>query len=432
MSRPQSVAALARDLQSVTDVPGWVLASSSTVVAIATGRPEDFGPRGRWVKRALWPLGPSFAGQVLLQVIGTLAATFWWVRGVLGRRLVSDCPTILLGFGAGPEAHILAELEREGPVQHLNHTNPQSLAGIVLPSLSSLWVRTGTEARAVARAIRSSQASAIRDNGRLWMVSAALRLGEYVFALAWAEALPARIHRIVLISSSVHAFALVRAAETSGRQVEYRQHGLHKASIVFPAYPRVLAINSLEATHVRQRLPRATVNFRSPTQLPRIRRRGKTVLLAAPYDCAGFRKADYVDEVRRLARWSENAGMTLTVRPHPTDGSAFWRRELPELALDESPGGLGVTLERLAPSLVVGWWSTSLLDALARGILPVLIMPGSAASIADMVCPLANVAMNWPDEAMHISRVLADDESYLAEVESRQKLAFGSAQVEGG
>lgn len=411
---------LTQKLQEQTDVPAWVVASSSTVLAVATGKKESYGPRGKWFYRVFNLLGVSIASQLALQFIGSMVVTLWWLKC---RRVPPGAPlaeALFIGFGAGPETQMLEKFRTEVSceVAHIDQTRPASLASVVLPSIMRLWKQCAIEARKVTQGLRSSRNPLIHDNARQWLVSSAIRFSDYVFVKTWAEALPERINRLVFISADIQAFAALDAKNSDKRRIEYRQHGLHKISIVFPQFMHVIAINKYDALHIMKRLPHSNVTtVEHDIRIERILNHTATMLIVSTYDSGQFTKQDHVQVIRSIYTWAMEQKLRVVIRLHPSEGGKFWLDNFPEIPIDHSASSFSEALAQLKPLFVVGWWSTCHVDALKAGVLSVLIMSGSEAALKDMVFPLSQLTFHWEQDKGLLTEMITNRQKYREQLD---------------
>lgn len=407
---------LTQKLQEQTDVPAWVVAPSSTVLAVAAGKEESYGPRGKWFCRVFNLLGVSIAARIVLQFIGSMVVTIWWLKC---RKVPPGAPlaeALFIGFGAGPEKQMLEQFRAEVSceVAHIDQTKPASLASVVLPSIMRLWKQCAIEARKVIQGLRFSRNPLIHDNARQWLISSAIRFSDYVFVKTWAEALPLRINRLVFISADIPAFAALDAINSDKRRIEYRQHGLHKISIVFPPFMHVIAINRHDALHIIKRLPNANVTtvMEHDIRMERILNHTATMLIVSTYDSGQFTKQDHVQVIRSIYTWAMEQKLRVVIRLHPSEGGNFWLSHFPEIPIDNSASSFSEALAQLKPLFVVGWWSTCHVDALKAGVLPVLIMSGSEAALKDMVFPLRQLTFQWEQDKGLLTEMITNRQKY--------------------
>lgn len=416
---------LTQKLQEQTDVPAWVVASSSTVLAIADGREEVYGPRGRWFCRLFSILGVTYAAQFALQLIGTIVVTIWWLKCIRFSRNKSTAEAVFAGFGAGPEKQMLEKFRAEIScrVAYVDQTKPRSLASVILPDLGRLWKQCRVEARRVIQGLRYSRESIIHGNARHWLISSAIRFSDYVFVKTWAEMLPLQINRLVFISADMPAFAALDAGNSDKRRIEYRQHGLLRTSIVFPPFKHVISINRHEAQHIMKRLPDADVAIiENDIKIERIMNHAATLLIVSTYDSGRFTKQDHVHVIRSIYEWALEQKLRIVVRLHPSEKGEFWQSQFPEIPIDNTTTGFSNALAQIKPLFVTGWWSTCHVDALRAGVLPVLILSGSESALADMVFPLRHLTFHWDRDKGLLTEMISNRVKHQECIENLSQL----------
>ena len=410
-------------MQFQTDVPLWMVGSNGTVLSIASGEKEVYGFRGRWLKRLFGVLGISAVARYALQAVATVVVTAWWFKCLSVRANPSPARTLFIGFGGGVERHMAPNLSTEigEAVDHLNQSEPRSLARVARPNLWRLWKHSAHEARVAIDALRLARHPLIREHAQQWLVASSVRMSGYVFAKAWNEAIPASVERMVFITSNVDAFAALEVDPSRRRRIELRQHGLHKMSIVFPLFPEVLAINPLEAAHIASRLPNARVRV-ADSRRRMVRADGGTVLIVSTYDTPDFRKEEHSSTIQAICNWAGANDLRVTIRLHPTESSDFWRHAFPDLRIDQSRS-FEESLESVCPRFVFGWGSTALVEALEASVIPVLIRSGSDWLTRDLVFPFWQATVSWESGDALLTSIVKNDESYQSLLRTLQQAA---------
>ena len=165
-----------------------------------------------------------------------------------------------------------------------------------------------------------------------------------------------------------------------------------RRSLVLPDFHRVVAFNAPEAEHVQVRLPGASVSLPPPVIQPL--RASNRVAVVGDY-------GDKLTRSRNLIECCRADGVDVVVRPHPEDGSDYWTEweNVSGVRIDRR-GTLEDFLERYRPCVMATWYSTSIYDALMHGVLPITL----EADQPDIVFPLLDVALIWPDQKKQISK----------------------------
>ncbi len=415
---------VAQALQVQSDVPTWMLGSSSTVFAIASGEPEVFGRKGRWFLKLFGALGISALTRHVLSLLAMVVVTYWWLRCLRTTRGSFECGTLFVGFGSGIERRMLEELRAEvgKTIRYVDERDPCSLAQVARPKLRVLLKTCRREAFRVVDSLSKAREPLIQAHQRRWLVSSAIRLSGYVFAVAWADAIPSGIERIVFVTSGPLAFAVATACSAERRHVELRQHGLHRISIIFPPFRSVRAVNRYEANHIRQRLPQAKVTV---SQIGRnsTTTRGNAILIVSANDTDRFRKASHISILQSICDWATERNWDVWVRRHPSEPPTFWAEAFPHLLRDESPS-LIAALTNIRPQFVVGWGSTALVEALQNDVIPVLIRSGSDWLTRDLVFPLLESTMVWESGLEPLNALVVTPQAYQRRLEELQQTAL--------
>lgn len=422
-----SIAEVADKLRGQEDLPLWAVASSSTIQAIGKGKKELFGSRGRLLSRLFSFTGVGWIGLQALRLIAFCIVTVWWVKSLGVARTRVTPVELFIGFGAGPEEQMFACFQAEGSrlVAHLDQTRPASLAMIARPTLLNLWRYAWKVAGVAVAGLQNARNPVVHDHVLDWITAISIRIGSYIFFKAWADKLPKETRRIVFISPDIPAFAVIDAKKQNpGFSVEFWQHGLLRRSVLLPKFDKVLALNRPEAEHIRFKSESSQVIITQVNLKNESLGEKSNLLFASIYDFEGFDKLDHVEVLKEAFAWAAGQGLQIVVRLHPCEKEGFWEHHFPEVRVDRAGGQLEECLSRLAPKLVMSWFSTALIDALKLGAIPVLIIQGSEEHLEDIVFPLEKIAVRWPEEKSLLDHMLNEPEIYNKHVLSRQKEAF--------
>lgn len=314
-----------------------------------------------------------------------------------------------VGFGAGPEEALFAFYcaEKDEPVARVDQTKVASMGR---------WYRIGAR-QAFASLIHSLRITRhalahLPHEYRPWEVDfltfVGIRLGYYSYVRAWFAELKSsspELAEVCFLAADTAAFSAVNV----GIPTRYLQHGLIRHSLVFPAFDRVDALTHDELIHFRKRLPAADVQLRRPKMTGITPVKPPCILVASVYG--------QHEEMRRILPFLEfatNSGMAIHVRPHPCEDRNFWEAgDLPfNVQLDDSDSSFDDALERLRPTLVVSWFSTALVDALYRSVIPVSVSTRDDLNIKDMVYPLFKHSLHWPSDQHELEEIITCEASY--------------------
>ena len=99
-------------------------------------------------------------------------------------------------------------------------------------------------------------------------------------------------------------------------------------------------------------------------------------------------------------------GFRVVVRPHPKGFDELWSgiRGQRGVVFD-AEGGFEDFLEKWRPAFLASWFSTTLLDGLHAGAVPITL----ARSTDRLVLAIEEIALSWPEEAARIETCMRDD-----------------------
>jgi hypothetical protein len=400
----------------------------------AIERDEQFtrGRRGTLLFRVMRTAGRFKLGIPAAWLCGAVEAARLLVRqraspfGVV----VSNRPVaVFAGFGARAEEFLLREYEettaRDSEVMRIDQTD-FARTGLAHARVADVW-------RSLAAAIvelRSGLAVlAQRHPGRAadFLTTAAMRAGEYAFALAWWKDLRRRrqITEACFLAPDVHAFAAI----STGVRSIYLQHGLLSRTLWFPEFAEVRPLTRFERHYFSARLPAAVVRpsrgrpaDSPPQRLPRLlivsgERPGDEMMLAAP-----------------LIRHLSDRGFPVHVRLFRGEArSRFWETADMgvELSFVDGRDSFDQVLDDLQPAFVASWGSTGLVEALYRGIIPISVARPGDRSIDATVFPLVRCCLSWPRDQAIVDEVIASPSAYDATLRALRsgELAFEKDRI---
>lgn len=179
-------------------------------------------------------------------------------------------------------------------------------------------------------------------------------------------------------------------------------HGFQRRSTVYPDFTEVHCFNRFEAEHARRRLPEANVVLVSNV-VDTVQTRSRCVI-------AGVYGLPHSQEgCRSFIEWARGSKLPVIVKRHPRDRSIFWDgwKGTDGVEQLDEPIGFAEFLRTHQPRFMATWYSTTLLDALLMGIVPITFA-ATAPDADDVVFPFREVALRWPEDRATI-RSLADD-----------------------
>lgn len=396
----------------------WAVADSLLLQSIAQGKPVQRGLAGMRLNRLVQLFAKARLAYALLFIVGLAELA----KLLLQQRRKTDRPSpagsgqafpafIFVGFGAGPEESLFANYcaEKGQPVARIDQTKVETMGHSckvgVIQGVASLL-----HSRRLARQAMANLPKEFLPWREDFITFVGMRLGYFSFVSAWFGQLKKRtpgVTEVCFLAPDMAAFAAVNV----GLPTRYLQHGLNRHSLLLPHFTRVDALTHDEVAHFRRRLPNAEIVLARPVLSKIAPRRPPCLLVASVY-------GDH-DEMRRivpLLEFAAEKGVAIHVRPHPREDRSFWlTSKFPfEIALEDGDPTFDAALERIQPTIVASWFSTALVDALYRGVIPISVCDRDDLNIQDMIYPLFRHCLHWPSDQAVLERVVSDEGAYSA------------------
>ena len=422
-SRQQRIDAFMAKVQALDPRSRWFYETDSLNLALALGEQPDISKKSRQVLKALtWVHRLGLATPIVtvasLVLLGRLLVAHWVYQARRPRQSGISHTGVFISIGVLRESVALAAFRRllGTDIRTIDERCPQQAdwGGVIDPRLA--W--------------REWRAS-------LTWILAARRRGELVgfsdalFLLHCLRLLPYKVYysvgfgtlrtkhqgaqdqlAVCCVTPSTSAFAAVE----SGFHALFYQHGFLARSLVFPDFDMAYALTMPEAEHIQARIPRACVVLAEHPSSPL--RPTRTLALAGVY--AEVREQDQLEALMTDCRAQ---GVRIVVRPSPKDRTGYWARWQGVLGIDfDAEGDFDAFLSRHRPCVLASWASTTLFDALSKGVIPLNI--GEIPD--DMVLPLRQVALQWPDDQARLFSFFSNQEQAVAYLAARQTVIWGA------
>lgn len=387
-------------IQALKPQVRWFYSGDLTFIEAAAQGTEP--PRGAWAKRA--DLLIALTSRLGLARATILLATLLLTIGLyLRRRRAPQSGKIPLGaipfagFGALREPALARFLEADmgSPVVMLHDWGSIPFWHYRKPGLFSLLREWGAIWREIWPHLDRSIVAEFKIGYALAHVL--IHFGRYCYYRTWLRGYARETGVTIMAASSCDDAAF--AGTAVGMQVIYLTHGFQCARLVYPDFRRIVAFNGLEVPHFQRRVPGAEITLVVPRLNP-INTERLAVLTG-----------DYMGEMERselcrsFIEWARQRHMPVIVRPHPRDETGYWNRwkGVAGITFDDTPSDFDAFLERHRPRFLVTWHSTTLLDALLRGVVPITLVQDREFE-ADTIFPISEIALRWPDAQETISQ----------------------------
>lgn len=363
---------------------------------------------------------------LLLVLIITVIRGLWpWHKWLLqpktnpNRELLQNKFSLFIGCYSGNERLLMDEFVQEckTPVVQIWENNLGSTAKIFFPPLNTLVKEIWQAACALAKELPKLQGVAEwSPHAPQLATSMAFDVGVYAYARSWCRGLTnLDIHEVR--HTTFNYFS--RACFDFGiAPVVFRQHGWMRHSYTYHGIHKALMLSKREGEVVAQELPGVTIEIVAPPSQT-MKTVQAVVFLTSIFDTPEFRREEYIDVLEDLIGWCKQQKLKLIVRTHPREDVGFWAKHFPDIIMDSNQHSFQQTLQNLQPLFMASWISTTLVEGLKDGVIPVLLGGESISDAQDFVLDIKNVAMDWRDPQ---TRELLSQHGLQARDKIRQKL----------
>lgn len=399
-SKAEAIEALVSRLQLLPGPVRWMYAQQDVLLAIALGQRPLRGPRAARADRLVSVL--SRLGFLRIPVaIATLALTakLYFDQFAVTPDSAPEGP-VFFGLGALRDPPLVRAFEsRTGRrALVLDETEMSSLARqrrIPLGAILGEWAQVWSE---IWSSVGRPQVDGFDPlNTASWLL---MRLHKYAYCRAWLRRWRQTTGHEVVAFSAASYMSFGGAA--SGARTIYLPHGFQRKSLLLADFTEVHAFNRYEAEHFRSRLPAAAI-FPVPLHAEPIPTERRAVITGDYWHETDF------EACRPFIDWARAADIPVIIRPHPRDETGYWDRwrAVDGVTFDETPCDIDTFLQRHRPRFLVSWTSTTLFDAVMRGVVPITLAKDPD-DMADYIVPLDGLALAWPECATKVA-ALADD-----------------------
>ena len=399
-----------RELKALNELPEWCYANQGIVYSLIYQRPFRLGIRGKAVYLILLLLRSR-----ALRKRFYISIARWSLRKMSRRAASFARPDqvsndVFVGFGAGSEEYLYQGWCQSADVRkiRINQSKPEEFAQLAMPDETCLEESLRQIACRTFDAVEEAQTAGIRERRLLWHTSILSRIGTYVYVLESIRAIPEMTSRISFLSPDVAAFAAIDARGDNKQPViEFLQHGLLRKSNILPRFDRMMCCTELEGAYAKA-VTGCEYRLMPSQGRPYELSDSNVVLFCSNKPGPFFDRTECLSMLTEFRDAIKSAGMEIVIRPHPREPKGFWESHLPEGRIDYTGDSIEAAFRRLKPRAVAAWWSTTLVDALRWGILPVIIKGAPAECLDDLIVPIKEVCVRWPSEADRINRFMSD------------------------
>ena len=399
---------LAARLQLLPSHVRWLYAQEGVIQAVALGRSPKRGPRSRLADSLIGLSSRVGLERPIAAFVNFILLTLTYARQNLARSATAN-GVLFCCIEALRERELASRFGtmQASPVIKLDERGLSDFFALARVPFLALLREMGAVWREVW--IHLDPSSPAIGLKRLYLLSFLLMYGHrFAYLRAWFRqclSRPGISQTVAFTAASYVSFASVAA----GADTIYMEHGLQSRSVVYPDFSRSICFNGFDAEQIRRRLPQCAVTVAiEPAQFLATRR---IAAVAGDY----FKREGF-DLIRPFIDWAVRNDLAVIVRKHPMDSSGYWEqwRGVAGVEITDGGGSFAEFLDRFRPRLLASWFSTTLFEAIVKGIVPITVTPESDdEAVSDTVFPFRDLALCWPrDEG--IAQALLDDDKRRA------------------
>jgi hypothetical protein len=400
----------------------WTLADYNLLHAIESENIFESGWKRKIIKYILHFANFRLIQYSMLIVYGILAATRLWIisyykanKFYINNDALKDVHTvnIFVKFGARSLSIISKNYEQNSyyPVINIEDGNIGSMSQYGQVRYLDL-IMTVIRAFKNALKIYDRLPSYLTKYRLDWITFGFARIAIYSFTKLFWENLNQRliIHEVCFMNSDTSAFAAADAGVTT----VYHSHGLVSRGIIFARFAKVNVMTRSESRWVRNFLPLAKIESRIPATIHRQlgEQRQRTVIIVSQ-----LKSISDISFYKNLFLYFINNNYRVYIRPSPRDerfnSESFWISLLDQIKLSvdiaSTQSSFDLVISTLRPTFLVATDSSTLVDALYNGVVPVTLGRDGDRSFTETVYPILDCCLSWELDREMIVKIMTGD-----------------------
>ncbi|MDB9754301.1 hypothetical protein OAB05_01000 [Amylibacter sp.] len=237
------------------------------------------------------------------------------------------------------------------------------------------------------------------------------KLGYYAFMRSWFHTVRRTNPCLKEIAFSCQNMASFAAVD-EGFYTIYFSHGALGYAELLPAFNEAKVISNAEMEFAKSRLPDLSVStYKNQIKKLNPSQMFREVLIFS-YPTSGNK---YMENIGIFLDFAKNENITIKVRLHPSDNdNEFWHKyqEAGLVSIESCDISANDALARLKPRLTLSWGSTTLIDALDNGIIPINASDGNDFGDYEMVYPANKRSLSLDCHFKLFSKLFHDNDYY--------------------
>jgi hypothetical protein len=239
----------------------------------------------------------------------------------------------------------------------------------------------------------------------------ASKLGYYAYMRSWfhmVRRINPRLKEIAFSCQNIASFAAV----DEGIHTIYFSHGLLSHAELLPAFNKVTVISNAEMEFVKCRLPDSSV----ATYINQIEKLNPSRMLREVLICSyPSSENKYMSNIITFLDFAKVESIKVRVRLHPSENdNVFWHKyqEAGLVSIEVCDISVNDALVRLKPRLVLSWGSTTLIDALDHGVIPINASRDDDLMATELVYPVRRRSLRLDRHFKSLPKLFHDDDYY--------------------
>ncbi len=263
----------------------------------------------------------------------------------------------------------------------------------------------------IAKKAIASMPSELAGRREDFLAHIASKLGYYAYMRSWfhmVHRINPRLKEIAFSCQNIASFAAV----DEGIHTIYFSHGLLSHAELLPAFNKVTVISDAEMEFVKRRLPDSSV----ATYLNQVEKLDPSQMLREVLICSCPSSGNkYMSNIITFLDFAKIENIKVRVRLHPSENyNVFWHKyqEAGLVSIEVCDINVHHAIVRLKPRLVLSWGSTTLIDALDHGVIPINAIQDNDLLAMELVYPVCGRSLSLDHHFKSLSKLFYDDDYY--------------------
>ena len=395
----------------------WVFNEKNTLMAIYLEKPTAHNRKMALLKLLIkysrmfgieWQLIYSVGLLIMIKML--VAQVFFTDKKA---KISQDYPAaFFVGFNVVKNDQIYLDYCREtsGAVGKLDQVNVGSFFRWYRVNFRTGMYFLGYSTTLAKKAI-AAMPSELADRREDFLTHIASKLAVYTYMRSWfhmARRINPSLKEIAFSCQNIASFAAV----DEGIHTNYYSHGVLSHAELLPNFNKVTVISNAEMEFVKRRLFDSSVS----TYINQIDKLQPFQMLGGVLICSyPSSENKHMSNIMTFLDLARAERIKVSVRLHPSENdNVFWHKyqEAGLVSIEFCDISFRDALVRIKPRLVLSWGSTTLIDALDNGVIPVNASQDDDNIAIEMVYPANQRSLSLDDHLTVLPKLFHDNDYY--------------------